>query len=163
MKSAQLSRAEGAGRLPSMMGRSPPLRDSWGIFPFFYFFFKTKSSGWWPSFIMTLTSCSSTLELSIIPSLVFYLNALGFSVEHKPFPCWRIPLPEAQGCPMMRWWPRLSGASENLTGNRDRSAKAALHFPAPKSAHGPIQHRDSLRHKDAPVPLCSGHGSTPRA
>lgn len=85
---------------------------------------------------MTLTSHASTLELGIIPSLVHYFKS--FSDEHGGFSMLVDLYSEVQGCTMMRCLPGVVGASENPIGiwdsHRDRSARAALHCLALKSA-----------------------------
>lgn len=98
------------------MGRSPSSRESWGILRLFL---KNRNVGCWPSLIMTLTSHASTLELSIILSLVLYFKSL--SDEHGGFSMLVDLYSEAQGWTTMRCLPRGMGASENPTG----SGKAA--------------------------------------
>lgn len=96
---------------------------------------------------MTLTSRASTLELSIIPSLVLYFKA--FSDEHGGFSMLVDLHSEAQGCNTTRCLPRGVGAPENPTGiwdsHRDRSAKAAL-FTLSSTQKSLTQHHNSQGH-----------------
>lgn len=72
---------------------------------------------------MTLTSHASTLELSIIPSLVLYFESL--SDEHGGFSMLVDLYSAAQGWTMRRCLPRGGGCIR-----KERSAKSALHCPA---------------------------------
>lgn len=122
------------------MGRSPSSRESWGIL---CLFLKNPNVGCWPSLIMTLTSHASTLELSIIPSLVLYFRS--FSDDHRGF-CMLLDLHSAvQGCTTMRCLPWGVEASGNPTGtwdsHRDKSCSAL-----PRSQECLSQQQDSQGH-----------------
>lgn len=113
---------------------------------------------------MTLTSHASTLELSIIPSLLLYFKS--FSDEHGGFYMLVGLYSEVQGCSTTRPLPRGAGASENPTGiwdsHSDSKSCSTLSSIQSTTTHGdtpvvsawPWSYRESS--KQAPAPQQRG-------